>query len=175
MNDWIEYFNFSMFGAALLLGAMGLWFTVVIPGLERLGHAHEDAANYAVAACWEFIIPRVGADIANIGALSFPKVIDRAFHESLRASATMEAFWDGVTAAMRAEIDAITEKIHDVWFVPAPFMDLLTAGDDISRGGVYNNFGIHGTGIACAAGTTSGTVITIFGLLPLSTAFSAGT
>ncbi len=149
--------SLEVFREGSRLTAAGLGFPqysnddVVIPGLERLGYAHKDAANYAVAACWEFIIPRVGADIANIGALSFPKVIDRAFHESLCASATMEAFWDGVTAAMRAEIDAITEKIHDVWFVPAPFMDLLTAGEDISRGGVYNNFGIHGTGIACAA------------------------
>jgi len=124
---------------------------VVIPGLIRLGYAPEDAADYAVAACWEFILPRVGADVANIGALSFPKVIDRAFHEALPAARTMEEFWDAVAAAMRAEIDAITEKIHDVWFVPAPFMDLLTEGGDIARGGKYNNFGLHGTGIACAA------------------------
>ncbi len=28
---------------------------VVIPALERLGYAPEDAQNYVVAACWEFI------------------------------------------------------------------------------------------------------------------------
>ena len=32
---WIESLDFSVFGAALLLGAMGLWFTVVIPGIDR--------------------------------------------------------------------------------------------------------------------------------------------
>ena len=30
---------------------------VVIPGLIELGYAPEDAQNYVVAACWEFIIP----------------------------------------------------------------------------------------------------------------------
>ena len=50
---------------------------VVVDGLVRLGYDLEDARNYAIAACWEFIIPAVGADVANIGALSFPKVIDK--------------------------------------------------------------------------------------------------
>ncbi|MBQ9009174.1 MAG: histidine kinase [Clostridia bacterium] len=35
MNIWIESFNFSAFGAAFLLSVMGLWFTVVIPGIDR--------------------------------------------------------------------------------------------------------------------------------------------
>ena len=123
----------------------------VIPALEKLGYAHEDAADYAVAACWEFIIPRVGADIANIGALSFPKVIDRAFRQTIASAASMEDFWQNVRAEMKREIDEITGKIRDVWFVPAPMMDVLFGGADISRGAKYNNFGIHGTGIGCAA------------------------
>ena len=36
--------------------------------LEKMGYEHNDAVNYTVAACWEFIIPNVGADVANIGA-----------------------------------------------------------------------------------------------------------
>ena len=35
MNRWIESLDFSVFGAALLLGAIGLWFTVVIPAIDR--------------------------------------------------------------------------------------------------------------------------------------------
>ncbi|MBR6789737.1 MAG: pyruvate formate-lyase [Oscillospiraceae bacterium] len=123
---------------------------IVIPGLEKLGYAHEDAVNYSVAACWEFIIPGVGADIANIGALSFPKVIDRAFRD-IAACPDMDAFWAKVEAVMREELDEMTSSIGDVWFVPAPFMDLLADSDDISKGGKYNNFGFHGTGTACAA------------------------
>ena len=35
MNSWIESLDFAAFGAALLLGAIGLWFTIVIPGIDR--------------------------------------------------------------------------------------------------------------------------------------------
>lgn len=35
MNSWIELLSFSIFGAALLLSAIGLWFTIVIPGIDR--------------------------------------------------------------------------------------------------------------------------------------------
>ena len=35
MNSWIESFDFSIFGASLLLSVMGLWFTFVIPGIDR--------------------------------------------------------------------------------------------------------------------------------------------
>ena len=34
MNDWIEFFSFSIAGAALLLSAMGLWFAAIIPGID---------------------------------------------------------------------------------------------------------------------------------------------
>ena len=147
----------EVFRAGTQLTAAGLGFTpysnddVVIPALEKLGYSHEDAADYTVAACWEFIIPRVGADIANIGALSFPRVIDRAFRRTILDSASMEEFRENVRAEMRGELDELTAGIRDVWFVPAPFMDVLFGGIDVSKGAKYNNFGIHGTGIACAA------------------------
>ena len=35
MSDWTEIFYFSIFGAALLLSVLGVWFTAVIPGLDR--------------------------------------------------------------------------------------------------------------------------------------------
>ena len=116
---------------------------VVISGLERLGYSYEDAVNYVVAACWEFIIPGVGNDIANIGAVNFPAVTDKVIRENLNKD------FDTLVTALKAEItkecDKIRESIHDVWFVPSPFMDLLRADKK------YNNFGIHGSGIATAA------------------------
>lgn len=123
---------------------------VVIPGLVDLGYSPEDAANYTVAACWEFIIPGVGADIANIGALSFPRAVDEAFHEDLMSSETFDEFFDAVRRKVKAQADGICDKIRDVWFVPSPFMNLFF-GCDVSKGAKYNNFGIHGTGIATAA------------------------
>ena len=35
MNGWIESFNFSIGGAALILCVIGLWFTATLPGMNR--------------------------------------------------------------------------------------------------------------------------------------------
>lgn len=123
---------------------------VVIPGLLRLGYEPEDAADYAIAACWEFIIPRVGADVANIGALSFPKVVDEAFRGYLKECDTFDQFMMRVKKALIDQANAICDSIKDLWFVPSPFMNVMM-GCDVSQGAKYNNFGIHGTGIATAA------------------------
>lgn len=80
---------------------------VVIPALEQLGYAHEDAANYTVAACWEFIIPFVGADVANIGAVSYAKAIDVAFHHDLPDCATYEDFFAAVQRRIWEQCDDI--------------------------------------------------------------------
>ena len=123
---------------------------VVIDGLTRLGYSPEDARDYVVAACWEFIIPKGGGDIANIGALSFPKVIDTCLHRDLRNAPDFDSFLNAVRGEIQAECDRICDGIRDLWFVPSPFMNGLMDGG-IYDGAKYNNFGIHGTGIATAA------------------------
>ncbi len=123
---------------------------IVIDGLVRLGYDLQDAKDYAIAACWEFIIPKLGADVANIGALSFPKIIDICLHKHLNDSVTFEEFLDTVRAEINIECDSICNAIKDLWFVPSPFMNVMMRGG-IYSGGKYNNFGIHGTGIATAA------------------------
>lgn len=125
---------------------------IVIPALESLGYEHNDAVNYTVAACWEFIIPNVGADVANIGAMSYPKAVDKAFHNELIKSKTFEEFFESVKKEIFKESDEICNNIKDLWFVPSPFMNVLM-DCEIYNGGKYNNFGIHGTGIATAADT----------------------
>lgn len=123
---------------------------IVIPALEELGYEHYDAANYTVAACWEFIIPNVGADVANIGALSFPKAVDRAFHNDLVNSESFDEFFGCVKKEIFKESERICDNIKALWFVPSPFMNVIM-DCDIYNGGKYNSFGIHGTGIANAA------------------------
>ena len=56
---------------------------VVIPGLIAMGYDKQDAYNYVVAACWEFIIPGVGMDIPNIEAVSFARAVAEATTEHL--------------------------------------------------------------------------------------------
>jgi len=123
---------------------------VVIEGLRKLGYELKDARDYVVAACWEFIIPKVGADVANIGALSFPKVIDTCLHRDLTGCETFQAFMEKVKEEIQRECDGICDGIKDLWFVPSPFMNVMMDGG-IYDGGKYNNFGLHGTGVATAA------------------------
>lgn len=117
---------------------------VVIDGLRRLGYDEADARDYVVAACWEFIIPKYGADMANIGAMSFPKAVDVCLHRDLETCADFDVFFGTVKEEIRSQCDAIRDNIKELWFVPSPFMALFLTEK-------YHNFGIHGTGIATAA------------------------
>lgn len=123
---------------------------VVVDGLLRLGYELPDARNYTTAACWEFIVPHVGCDVANIGALSFPRVIDNCLHNHLESADSFEQFMSSVRKEIGAECEAMCARIDNFWFVPSPFMNVMM-DCDVYTGGKYNNFGFHGTGIATAA------------------------
>jgi formate C-acetyltransferase len=139
------------------LTAVGLGFPqytnddIVIPGFMKLGYSLEDARDYAIAACWEIIVPVLSADIINVGALSLAKVVDKAFHQALPTAKSFEDFYGAVKEGIFAECDAIAAGMQNLWFIPSPFYGLFFPFEDISKGGKYNNFGIHGTGVATAA------------------------
>jgi len=116
---------------------------VVIDGLVKLGYSPEDACDYAVAACWEFIIPKYGFDVANIGALSFPKVVDIALHED-KIFSSYEEFENTVFEKIQEECDRICDGIKTLYFIPSPILTNMIEAK-------YHNFGLHGTGIATAA------------------------
>ena len=129
---------------------------VVIPALRRWGYELEDARDYSVAACWEFLVPGCGMDINNIDAVSFVGALDAALRNV--AAASSPSFED-VKAEFKAEVqrraDALVEKYRHVEILPGPFVsvistDCIKKSRDISKGAKYNNFGIHGTGIAVA-------------------------
>lgn len=123
---------------------------LAIPALEKLGYSHKDACSYVMAACWELIIPGVGTDIANISALSFIKVIDNCLHNDLIRCDNENEFLDAVKAEIIKQCDKITSELNDIWFIPSPFMNVCMTMP-ISDGGKYNNFGIHGSGVANAS------------------------
>lgn len=122
---------------------------IVVDGLVNLGYDLKDARNYAAAACWEFIIPGVGADVNNIGALSFPKVVDVCLHRDLESCETFDDFMAKIKTEINTQCDEMCSKFDNLWFVPSPFMNVMMEGG-IYDGCKYNNFGIHGTGIATA-------------------------
>lgn len=128
---------------------------VVIPGLLSKGYSLEHARSYVVAACWEFIIPGYGMDIPNIAALSFTKVINNSIQKYLVKSIDYKEFMIDVKKEIEVELNKIITPLKNIYFEPAPFQSLLMKGcieqaKDISLGNVYNNYGIHGTGISTA-------------------------
>ena len=129
---------------------------VVIPGLMDLGYAREDAYNYVVAACWEFIIPGRAMDIPNIEAVSLARAVTEAAAEYLAACPDYASFCVRVREKIAQQADAIEAKIRPLFVFPAPYVSLMMEGcvesaRDISLGCVYNNYGLHGTGVATAA------------------------
>lgn len=129
---------------------------LVIPGLVAHGYALEDARDYVVAACWEFVIPGKGMDIVNIGAVSFPAAVDDGVRESLAAGDNFNAILRRVASHIDAQVKDLADSYANLLLPPAPFYSVLMdecleAGCDLSEGNKYNNFGIHGAGSANAA------------------------
>lgn len=126
---------------------------VVIPALIAHGYEVEDARNYTVAACWEFIIPGQGLDVVNIGAVSFPAAADKGIREGLARHESFDQVLDRTAAEIRVQVNRLVEAYSHLLLPPAPFYSVvmdgcLERGQDLSSGLKYNNFGIHG---ACGA------------------------
>lgn len=127
---------------------------VVVKGLVGLGYAPEDAVNYVVAACWKFIVPGKGMDVVNIDALSFPHCVDAVLQNT--NAVDYEIFLRQIQNEIKGQAAGLCRKHKRVCHSQSPLMSVLMdgcaeQGKDISDGGVYNNFGFHGVGLATAA------------------------
>ncbi len=129
---------------------------IVIPALISQGYAPEDAHNYGVAACWEFIIPERGGDTPNIATMNFPLVISRAVSKHLALCDSFDSFYEKVEKEIHDEANALVEAKNAAPYRENALLSLLVDGcidrlTDIRHGGaIYNNFGCHGAGIANA-------------------------
>lgn len=115
---------------------------IIIEGLLKKGYELKDARNYAVAACWEIIIPKKGFEVVNIGACSFPKVVEDVLHSGIEFC-SFDELMQQLHCQLRKHCDALTAQYQHVYFVPAMLME---ASLDVK----YKNFGIHGTGLSTA-------------------------
>lgn len=116
---------------------------VIIDGLVKKGYEVEDARDYAVAACWEIILPKKGFEVVNIGACSFPKVLEDTLNQKDDYD-TFDEVMNAFSNQLEKECDNIAKQYHNVYFVPAPLIEAML---DVN----YRNFGIHGTGLSTAA------------------------
>lgn len=119
---------------------------VVIPALIEMGYDPEDAVDYAMAACWEFIIPRVGFDVPNACVMNLNGVIVDVMNERLADCADMEEFLGYLDAAVCAKADEIIATLAKPQYtVPSPLQWRLM---DEPK---YRNYAMFGIGIANAA------------------------
>lgn len=136
---------------------------VLVPGLIKLGYRPEDAANYVVAACWEPIIPGLGADVPNELAFSFPLELSKTIRnlaDCPNADVLLEEF-DRQAEARCQEIIAKHNTSETYYFkrpMPvSPLISLMMGGclescTDIARFGTrYYNCGAFGAGLSTAA------------------------
>ena len=126
---------------------------VVIPALVAHGYELEDARDYVVAACWEFIIPGRGMEIVNIGAVSFPAAVDQAIRSGLADGQGFDEILSRTARKYPAQVHALADVYERILLPPAPYYSVfmrgcLEQGRDLSEGLKYNNLGIHG---ACSA------------------------
>lgn len=164
----------ELFEYATLLTKQGLGFPqycnddVVVPGLIRLGYTPEDAYDYAVAACWEFIIPNCSRDVPNLTALDFPRIANDAIKADLRDCETFDVLQACVCDAIAEACDGIVKNYRDCVFSESPLLSVFVDGcipkltDAYRHGGKYFNFGCHGTGISNAADALAAVKKTVY-------------
>jgi formate C-acetyltransferase len=129
---------------------------VVIPALVAHGYSLEDARDYVVAACWEFIIPGRGMEIVNIGAVSFPAAVDWAIRSGLADEVPFDEILSRAAVDIQAQVHKLADAYSRLLLPPAPYYSIfmrgcLEQGRDLSQGLKYNNLGLHGAGSANAA------------------------
>ena len=129
---------------------------VVIPCLINWGYDEADAYNYALAACWEFIIPGVAMDIPNINGMPIAEIVHDCIKNHLTDCKSTADLMDYIKSALRNKAVEMAETVKNIYIEPTPYLSLLMSdcldnGRDISAGAKYNNYGFHGTGLSCAA------------------------
>jgi len=119
---------------------------VAIKGLLDLGYDYEDAVNYSVAACWEFIVPGVAMDIVNFGSMNLSLAVRNAIMENIATAPDFDTLLECVKDKIREDCEEKIEKLNrPVWKMPSAALDMLFG--EIK----YRNYGFHGAGISSAA------------------------
>ena len=130
---------------------------VAVPALINWGYDTEDAYDYAMAACWEFIIPGKAMDVVNIFTVNLARAVREATDLYLEQCETFDAFLTKVRHQVSVRSDFAVEKSNNKRPHPTPYLSLfvdncMEKGMDVTWGGAkYNNYGMFGVGISSGA------------------------
>jgi len=134
---------------------------LVIPAMIAMGYDKEDAEDYAVAACWEFIVPGKAMDVPNLFEMVFPRLINEVIQEQLTQCETFEELLEAARKRVIRECDILVETFKDKKQRYSPYLSIYVQGciekgrDLADYSAKYNNFGGFGVGIATAADSLS--------------------
>ena len=131
---------------------------VVVPYLLSLGYDEDDAYNYGVAACWEFIVPNNAYDVPNRMNFNLPSILNDAVFEDLENCQSYNEFFDAFAKRVHNSANEyITEYAEKPETVKMQYLSLfvdgcIESGLDITEGGAkYHNYGSLISGISTTA------------------------
>ena len=138
---------------------------VMIPALLDWGYSLEDARDYAVAACWELIIPGICHEFVNLDAVSIPEALLETLDES--SATDIAGFKCEFGRKLRQKAVALVEHYGNLSVLPSAFISILcpisiVKARNITQAGKYHNWGIHGTGLAVASDSVSALDYAVF-------------
>ena len=95
--------------------------------------------DYTVAACWEFIIPGVGMDIPNIGAVCLATVVHDVIEKKLAQCCAFDELMEAVGQELVDRADKLEASLRPIFIEPAPYQSVLMSdwSHDISEGAKY--------------------------------------
>ena len=126
---------------------------VIVPALAAFGYPLEDARDYTVAACWEFVV-RDGRDVPNRTFINLSLATDKAIRRALRENASFEELTSWIVPAICEQFPPMPK---DPPRLPQPLFSALSGacierGRDIHfGGGRHYHYGCLGSGSSSAA------------------------
>ncbi len=134
--------------AGTKLTAKGLGFPqysnddIVIPALVKFGYNLEDARDYTVAACWEFVVKN-GRDLLNPWCVNLALATEKSIHKVLTENREFEEIFDIIKSELIEQFEWVIKK--GLKYIPNPLFSAfmgkcLERGRDIQYGGSDHNF-----------------------------------
>ncbi len=129
----------------------------IIPGLVKFGYPLEDARDYTVAACWEYVVKN-GRDLPNIFSMNLALAADRAIRRGLRNNESFDNIVQQyLPEEMRRLLTLEFDSVKGILHLANPLFSAF-AGDCLEKhrdlnisGGEHCHYGCHG----CASSTAA--------------------
>ena len=99
--------------------------------------------------------PNVAMDIVNIDAMPLAEIARETIVDCLLIAENFEELLQEFSCRLSSRAVQMARKHSCLYLEPSPMASILMRGfmerkRDISEGGKYNNYGVHGTGFSCA-------------------------